>query len=173
LVEVEIVLDFFENLFGSHYLGWSAAVFLLSMMPGIGGPMTTIPLGTALGLPVATSALICIAGNLFPVPFVIIFIRRIFRWMRRKSVRLGKIADRFEKKAKEKGARFHRGMFIGLLVFVAIPIPLPGMGAWTGALIAGVSNIRIKIALPAIGIGVVIATLITSSVTIGLISLIR
>ena len=170
---IEIILGFFENLFGSHYFGWIAAVFLLSMLPGIGGPMTTIPLGFALGLPVATSALICIVGNIIPVPFIVLFIRYVFRWMRRNSVRLGKVADRFEEKAKAKGARFHRGMFIGLLIFVAIPIPLPGMGAWTGALIAAISNIRIRIALPAIGIGVIIAAIITSVVTYGLISLVR
>ena len=170
---VDIILSFFENLFGSQYLGWSAAILLLSMMPGIGGPMTTIPLGAALGLPVFTSAILCIVGNIFPVPFIIIFIRAIFGWMRKKSRRLGALVERFENKAKAKGARFHKGMFIGLLVFVAIPLPLPGMGAWTGALIAAIFNIRLRIALPAIGIGILIASIIATSVTIGFISLIR
>jgi len=167
------MLGFFENLFGSQYLGWSAAIFFLSMLPGIGGPMTTIPLGAALGLPVLSSAMICIVGNILPVPFIVVFIRSVFGFMRRKSRRLGAFVDKFEKKAKAKGARFHRGMFIGLLVFVAIPLPLPGMGAWTGALIAALFNIRLRIALPAIGIGILISALIATSVTFGFISLVR
>jgi len=169
---IEAVLGFFENLFGSQYLGWSAAVFALSLLPGVGGPMTTIPLGAALGLPVLTSAGLCIVGNILPVPFIIIFIRGIFGWMRRNSRRLGSLADKFEEKAKAKGKRFHRGMFIGLLVFVAIPLPLPGMGAWTGALIAAIFNIRLRIALPAISIGVSIAAMIATAVTFGFITLV-
>ena len=167
---VEVVLGFFESLFGSHYLGWSAAVLFLSMLPGIGGPMTTIPIGVALGLPILTSAAICWFGNVFPVSFIIIFIRSIFGWMRKRSRRLGAIADKFEKTAIEKGARFNRGMFIGLMIFVAIPIPLPGMGAWTGSLIAAIFNMRLKIAFPAIAIGVFIASLIAMAVTYGFIS---
>jgi len=135
--------------------------------------MTTIPLGAALGLPVPTCAVICVIGNILPVPFIILFIRTIFGWMRKLSQRLGRIADKFEEKAKSKGDRLRRGVFIGLMVFVAIPLPLPGMGAWTGALIASVFNIRIKIALPAISIGVTIASLIAVGVTYGFISLVH
>ena len=142
-------------------------------MPGIGGPSTTIPLGYfALGLSIPVSTMICIVGNILPVPFIVIFIRKIFDWMRTISNSLGKIADKFEEKAKSRGPRLQRGVFIGLLLFVAIPIPLPGMGAWTGALISAIFNIRLKTALPAIGLGVVIASLITISAIYGLTSLI-
>jgi len=168
---IEIVLDFFENLFGSQQLAWVAAIFMLSLLPGVGGPMTTIPLGVALGLPVFTAAIVCIIGNIFPVTFIILFIRTIFGWMRRLSKRLGRIADKFEEKAKSRGKRLSHGVFIGLMIFVAIPLPLPGMGAWTGALIAAIFNVRLKIALPAISIGVVIAASIATAVTIGFISL--
>jgi len=168
----EAVLGVFENLFGSQYMGWSAAIFAISLLPGVGGPMTTIPLGAALGLPVPTCAVICVIGNIFPVPFIILFIRTIFRWMRKKSQRLGRIADKFEDIAKSRGNRLRRGVFVGLLIFVAIPLPLPGMGAWTGALIASVFNIRIKTALPAISIGVFIAALFAVGVTYRFISLI-
>jgi len=116
--------------------------------------------------------MICIVGNILPVPFIVIFIRKIFDWMRTISNSLGKIADKFEEKAKSRGPRLQRGVFIGLLLFVAIPIPLPGMGAWTGALISAIFNIRLKTALPAIGLGVVIASLITISAIYGLTSLI-
>jgi len=84
--------------------------------------------------------------------------------MSSKSDFLGKIADKFEGKAQRRGERFQYGMFIGLLLFVAIPLPLPGMGAWTGALIAAIFDVRLKIAMPAIAIGVVIAGTITSLV---------
>jgi uncharacterized membrane protein len=84
--------------------------------------------------------------------------------MRKVSKLLGRIADKFEKKAQGRGENFNYGMFIGLLLFVAIPLPLPGMGAWTGALIAAIFDVRLKIALPAIAIGVVIAGTVTSLV---------
>jgi len=164
-------MHFLSDLLGSEYLGRCAVIFLLSLMPGIGGPSTTIPLGVVLGLSVPVSAVICVIGNIIPVPFIILFIRQIFTWMRKISETLAKIADKFEEKAKARGGRLRRGVFIGLMVFVAIPIPLPGMGAWTGALIAAIFDIRLKIALPAIGLGVLIASLITISATYGFISL--
>lgn len=168
---VEALLAFLENMFGATSLGWGAAIFILSMLPGVGGPMTSIPLGVALGLPVFSTAVICIIGNIFPVPFVIMFIRSVFGLMRKLSKRLGSLADRFEEKAKKYGVRLRRGIFIGLMIFVAIPLPLPGMGAWTAALIAAIFNIRLKIALPAIGIGVVISAIIATGVTYGFMSL--
>ena len=167
---IEAILGVFENLFGSYHIGWGVAIFAISLLPGVGGPMTTIPIGAALGLPVPTCAIICVIGNILPVPFIILFIRKVFGWMRKVSRRLGSIADKFEEKAKSKGKRLRRGVFIGLLVFVAIPLPLPGMGAWTGALIASIFDIRMKTALPAIGIGVIISSLIAVSVTYGLVS---
>jgi uncharacterized membrane protein len=88
------------------------------------------------------------------------------------SKSLGRIADKFEEKGKKGGVRLRHGVFIGLMIFVAIPVPLPAMGAWTGALIAALFDIRLRTALPAIGIGVVIASLITLGATYGLISLV-
>jgi len=169
---IETILGFLEGLFGSEQLGRYAVIFILSLLPGIGGPSTTIPLGTALGLSTMLSAVICIIGNILPVPFIIIFIRRIFAFMRKISKPLGKLADKLEEKAKSKGTRLQRGVFIGLMLFVAIPIPLPGMGAWTGSLVAALFDIRIKIALPAIGIGVFIAAVIATVATYGFISLV-
>jgi len=143
------------------------------MLPAIGGPTMAIPIGAALGLPPIPNALASIIGNALPTPVVIIFVRKAFEWMRKKSKRLGRLADKFEEKAKSKGAKFRNGMFICLMLFVAIPLPLPGMGAWTGSLIAAVFNVRLKIALPAIGIGVVIAGAIATAVTYGVITLVQ
>lgn len=168
----EAVQGFLQNIFGDSYLGRCLIVFMISLMPGIGGPSTTIPLGVfAIGLSIPMSSIICIIGNVLPVPFIIIFIRKIFDLMRKMSKRLGSIADKFEEKAKSKGTRLRRGVFIGLMLFVAIPIPLPGMGAWTGALIAAIFDIRLKTALPAIGIGVLIASLLTIGAIYGVISM--
>ena len=169
---VEVVLEFFENLFGDSYFARGAAIFVLSLMPGVGGPMTTIPLGVAFGLTPHASAGLCIAGNIFPVPFVIIFVRRVFGWMRKRSQFLGRVADKFENKAKSKGVRLRRGVFIGLMIFVAVPLPLPGMGAWTGALIAAIFDIKLRVALSAIGIGVIISAAIATSITYGFVSLV-
>jgi len=168
---VDVVLEFLENLFGSSYLGRCAVVFLMSMLPAVGGPSMAIPIGAVLGLPAFPNALASIVGNILPSPVVIIFVRRVFAWMRKKSQRLGRLADKFESKAKKRGASFRHGMFAGLLIFVAIPLPLPGMGAWTGSLIAALFDVRLKTALPAIAIGVIIAGTIAAGVTYGFISL--
>jgi len=155
---------YLQDILGSSPVGYYAIVFILSLMPAISGPPIVISIGMALGLPLIPTAITTVIGNIVPVPFIILFIRKIFEWMRRKSAFLGKIADKFERKAQVRGERFQYGMFFGLLLFVAIPLPLPGMGAWTGALIAALFDVRIKIALPAIAIGVVIAGTITSLV---------
>ena len=171
-MEATGLFQFLDGIFGASFLGRCFMIFSLSALPGVGNPITTIQIGVfALGLPVFTTATICFFGNIFPVPFIILFIRKIFSWMRKVSKTLGKIADRFEEKAKEKGVRLRRGVFIGLMLFVAIPLPLPGMGAWTGALIAAIFDIRLKTAMAAISIGVFITCLISLGVTFGIISL--
>jgi len=144
---------------------------MLSMLPAVGSPSMAIPIGAILGLPAIPNALAAILGNILPTPFLIVFVRKVFAWMREKSQRLGKIADKYENKARSMGTRLHRGFFVGLMLFVAIPLPLPAMGAWTGSLIAAVFNIRLRIALPAICLGVLIAGTISAGIVYGYISL--
>ena len=148
-------------------MGGHALVFLISMIPAISGPAIAIPIGAALGLPPVTNAIASMVGNILPVPFLLLLLRKIFRLMRRISPKLGKVVDYLEEKAKSRTSRFRYGAFFGLLIFVAIPLPLPAMGAWTGALIAVVFDIRIKIALPAIALGIAIACIIVTIVTYG------
>ena len=157
---------------GQSIIGSAAAVFVLSMAPGIGLSIM-IPMGVYLGLPLPLSALASILGNLAPVPIVIVFINRIFKWMRTKSKFLTTIADKFEEKSKSRGeTRYRRGEFLGLLIFVAVPIPfIPGTGAFTAAMIAGVLNTRMKTAIPAIAIGTVISATFVTLATYGLWSL--
>ena len=169
---VETVYAFLEGVFGATPVGRFAIVFIMSMLPAVSGPPIVIPIGVfILGLPLFSTALATVLGNMFPVPFIILFIRIIFEWMRKVNKWMGKIADKLEEKATARGNRFNYGMFIGLLLFVAIPLPLPGMGAWTGALIAALFNVRLKIALPAIGIGILIAGTITTVSVYGIMQL--
>ena len=140
------------------------------MLPAVSGPAIAIPIGAAMGLPPLTNAMASAAGNIFPVPFIIFFIRKIFAWMRKTSQFLGKIANKFEGRAKTRGLKFRYGAFIGLLLFVAVPFPVPGMGAWTGALIATVIDVRFKTAMPAIALGIIISSVITTVITYGLIA---
>ncbi|MEI3078579.1 MAG: small multi-drug export protein [Oscillospiraceae bacterium] len=93
-----------------------------------------IPFGLAHDIPQALLYPSCILANLLPVPFVILFLRRILAWMQRKGGRLASAAGWLEKRGRAKSARIKRSELLGLYLFVAIP--LPGTGAWTGALVA-------------------------------------
>jgi len=109
--------------------------------------------------------LVAILGNLVPVPFIIIFIRKIFKWMQGKSEFLANIVHKMEEKADKKKEQVLKYEFWGLLVLVAIP--LPGTGAWTGALVAAMLDMQLKRAMPAIVLGVVIAGIVVTIATYG------
>ena len=138
--------------------------FFVSMLPII-ELRGALPLGVAMGLTPMLSLIVSVVGNLLPVPFIIIFVRRVFTWMQKKSPRLARIAERLENKAWSKRDIVYKGEIIGLFLFVAIP--LPGTGAWTGALVAAILNIRLKVALPAIVAGVIAAGIIVFGITYG------
>ena len=124
-----------------------------------------IPFGVVRGLNIWTAIIASVLGNLVPVPFIILFIRRIFAWMRAHMPKLDGLVTRMEKKAEKNRAAVEKYAFWGLAILVAIP--LPGTGAWTGALVAAMMEMRLKRAFPAIVIGVVIAGVIVSIVTYG------
>ena len=129
-----------------------------------------VPYGVAAGLPVLPVLLVSIIGNMIPLPFIILFMRKILVWMKGKSELMRKIAEKLEKKAVSKKDVLVKYETFGLFVLVAIP--LPGTGAWTGALIASVFNLRLKNAIPAIFFGVIAAGLIMTILTYGVQSLI-
>lgn len=104
------------------------------------------------GLNPLISYLVCVIGNIIPVPFLILFVRPVFEWMKRHSATLGRIAERLETKAANKAGKIKKYEMLGLFLFVAIP--LPGTGAWTGSLIAAVLGMRIKDSFPMIALGV-------------------
>ena len=93
-----------------------------------------LPFGVALGLPYYLAFPAAVLGNLIPAPFIIVYIRKIFMMMRRYMPRLNGVVDKMEKKAHLKGQKVSKYKYIGLWLFVAIP--LPGTGAWTGSLAA-------------------------------------
>lgn len=137
---------------------------LISMVPVI-ELRGAIPIAVANGLDVKVALVASIIGNLIPVPIIILFVRKVFAWMRSKSQRLADLVERFEKKAEKHSEKVNRYEWWGLMILVAIP--LPGTGAWTGALVAAMLDMRLKRAFPAIAVGVVVAGLIVSYITYG------
>lgn len=141
---------------------------LVSMVPVIelrGG----IPFGVAAGLPVWLAFVAAVIGNIIPAPFIIVFIKRIFAWMRLKMPRLNRVVDKLEQKAHLKGTTVTKYKYLGLAIFVAIP--LPGTGAWTGSLAAAFLDMRLRKAMPAVILGVVVAGFLISVLTYGIASL--
>ena len=137
--------------------------FLISMVPVL-ELRGAIPIGVAGGLPPLAAMLIAIAGNLAPVPFLLVFTRRVFNWLKAKG-RIRRLVERLEQRAAKKSQLVMDYAWLGLCILVAIP--LPGTGAWTGALVAAVMNMRLKRAMPAIALGVVIAGFIVTCLTYG------
>lgn len=156
-------MGFFET-----FLGKAISTFLISMVPVI-ELRGAIPAGFASGLDIGTATVLSIIGNMIPVPFIILFIRKIFEWMKKKSKKLNKLVAYFENKAQKHRGKVEKYKFWGLLILVAIP--LPGTGAWTGALVAAMMEMRLKDAVPAIFLGVVIAGLIVALATAGVVNL--
>ena len=160
--------DFIVEAITGADIGKYLATFIISMIPVI-ELRGAIPIGVGLGLSHAEAMGISIFGNMLPVPFIILFIRPIFRWMTRQSGKLARLAEKLETKAEGKWDKIHRYQFFALTIFVAIP--LPGTGAWSGALIAAVMNMRLRNALPSILLGVLIAGILVSGITYGFTSI--
>lgn len=150
-------------LFGETVFGKLLMTFLTAMVPVV-ELRGAIPLGVAAGLPPAVAAVTAMAGNMVPVPFILLLVRRIFRLLRQISW-LGPRIDALEKRAHLKGRTVKKYRTAGLILLVAVP--LPGTGAWTGALVADVLDIRMRTALPAIAVGVVIAGGAITALTCG------
>ncbi len=133
-------------------------IFLISLLPVLelrGGLIAA----SLLGVEFVKAFMICFVGNMLPIPFIILFIRKILEYLSTIPVFkkiVGKIMNKSEKN-KEKILRYEKW---GLLIFVAIP--LPGTGAWSGALVAGLLGMRMKSAFPIITLGVLIAGVIMS-----------
>lgn len=154
-------MELFQFLAGTTS-GKCLFTMLVSMIPVIelrGG----LPFGVALGLPYYLAFPAAVIGNLIPAPFIIVYIRRIFELMRKYLPSLNGLVDKLEKKAHLKGKKVQKYQYLGLWLFVAVP--LPGTGAWTGSLAAAFLGMRLKKAMPAVVLGVLTAGCIMLGLT--------
>ena len=135
--------------------------FLISMVPVI-ELRGAIPSAIAMDIEPWLACTLSVIGNMIPVPFILLFIRKIFVWMKRYE-KLEKIVTKLENRAASKSESVKKYELIGLCLLVAIP--LPGTGAWTGALVAALMDMRFRRALPIIFLGVVIAGIVVTLVT--------
>lgn len=165
----EKLVSFLLNLLSgiqSIPFGREIIAFLLSMLPIIelrGG----IIAGRALGLDPIPTFIICYVGNILPVPFILWLIKGIINWMRESNINLlRKFVKWLDKKVNDKKGQIEKYGFWGLVLFVGIP--LPGTGAWTGCLIAAMLDMDKKKSFLAAAIGVIMAGIIMSILSIGI-----
>ena len=148
------------------YISAQAVVFIVSLMPILecrGGLLVA----SLLKVDILEAIPICVVGNLLPIPFILLFITKIFAWMKNFKVTRG-LVEKLEARAMNKSDALANGEFIGLLLFVGIP--LPGTGGWTGSLIAALLKMDFKKAILACFVGVLLATVIMSFVSYGLLA---
>lgn len=143
-------------------------IFFMAMVP-VSELRAAIPIGVVQGLNPFLTAVAAVAGNMIPVPFVVLFIRQIFDWARRRSPWLERRVTRFEEKLDRKAENVLKYERLGLLLFVAVP--LPGTGAWTGAAIAAILDLRLRSAALSILGGLIIAACIMTSISFGIVQL--
>ena len=163
---MERVVEMLVELFSQTIPG-ELTVFLLSLMPVIelrGGILAA----KLLGLEMLPAFFICLVGTLLPTPFILLFINKIFDWMR--NTRLVKLVDRMEAKGRSKFDKINRYKTLGLLIFVAIP--LPGTGAWTGSLAAALMKMDFKSAMISVVGGTLVADVIMCILSYGLLGLV-
>ena len=152
----------------SNTIGRIIATFVISMFPVIelrGG----IPYGVGFGLNPWVAFVVAMLGNLFPIPFILILLNGILEWMKTRKGIIGSAANWLENKAYKNQATIEKYKALGLIILVAIP--LPGTGAWTGALVATVLRMNRKTAFPCIVIGVLIAGIIVTAISYGFASI--
>lgn len=152
-------IDLFQNKIPNELI-----IFIISLFPILelrGGLIAA----SLLNVDLVPAFIICFLGNILPVPFILLFIRKIFDFLRDKKG-FSKLIEKLEKSSLEKSGKVTKWRNLGLVLFVAIP--LPGTGAWTGSLIAAIMEIPVKKAFPLVTIGVVIAGVIMSVFSYGL-----
>ena len=145
-----------------HYI----IMFIISMVPLV-ELRGAVPYGTAAGIPWQQCLIICMIGNMIPVPFIYLFARKILEWGKDKPY-IGKFFTWCLEKGHKGGAKLQekagRGTFWALLLFVGIP--LPGTGAWTGTLAASILDIGFKKSTLAVLLGVLLAGIIMTVVSL-------
>ena len=151
---------------GDELIRALAQTFFISMVPVV-ELRGAVPIAIAQDVPPLLAIAVACVGNLIPIPFILLFIRKIFAWIRRRIPKLDGLVTKLEKRAEGKSETVRKYTFWGLFFFVAIP--LPGTGAWTGALIAAMLEMRLKTAIPAIALGVVTAGIVMCLASLGVV----
>lgn len=147
-----------------QYVSKEIVVFIISMIPILelrGG----LIVASLLQVPITTAIPLCVFGNILPIPFILLFIKQIFKWLKQIKCFRGLI-EKLEERAMSRSDSIKRYEFWGLVIFVGIP--LPGTGAWTGSLIAALLEVDFKKAILAIFLGVLMATVIMAVFSYGL-----
>lgn len=146
-------------------------VFFIAMLPVI-ELRGALPVSQALGLPLALSYVVCVIGNMVPVPFIYLFARKVLEWGAQKS-RFSSVFSYFLTKGERAGQKLEaqagNGVYLALLLFVGVP--LPGTGAWTGTLAASFLELDFKRSVIAVMGGVLLAGIIMAIPSFGLFKL--
>ena len=163
----EAIAEYLVNTLGDKFSGEIVA-FIVSLLPilELRGGLVAAKL---MNVEFVKAFIICYIGNMLPIPFILLFIRKIFNLLK-KIPQVERILTKLEARSLRKAGNVKKYRLFGLLLFVGIP--LPGTGAWTGALIADLLDIRVKHSLPVIAAGVFIAGVIISVLSYGLLGLI-
>lgn len=160
----ESIANWFVDVFGGK-VSPEILVFIVSLLPVLELRGGLIAAGL-LNIPVFKAFVICFFGNMLPIPFILLFIRKLFRLLK-KAKPLRGIVNIIEKKVRKNSEKVMKYELWGLLLLVAVPIP--GTGAWTGAFVSVLMDIRMKKSLPIISLGVIIAGIIVSTVMYGVV----
>lgn len=163
----ETISEYIVNLF-SGTIPKELIVFIISLFPVLelrGGMIAA----SLLDVDLIKALVICYFGNILPIPFILLFIRKIFKFLKRFKTTRGLI-EKLEVRTMRKKDSVLRYRNWGLLIFVAIP--LPGTGGWTGALLASLLDIRIRNSFPIIALGILIADLVMAIFSYGLLGII-
>ena len=166
---VEIIKEFFLETVGKEL-----CVFFCSMIPII-ELRGAIPMGAAFdaaygGMPFWFTYFLSVAGNMLPVPFILLFIKGIIRWMSNSKVKFfNKVANFLLKRVEKNRGKIERFSFWGVCLFVAVPLPVTG--AWTGSLVAAMIDMKFWKAFLSCLFGVLIAGVVMTLISYGFVSI--
>lgn len=161
---MESIVTAFAGSLG-QYIPAELVVFIISMLPVLelrGGLIAAV----LLGIPMWQAIPVCVLGNIIPIPFLLLFIERVLKWLGRFRI-MKRFVSWIEERARKRTDKVAGFEFLGLTLFVGIPIP--GTGAWTGSLVASILNMDFKKAVLAELLGVAIATVIMALISYGVI----
>ena len=159
------IRELLVNTLLEHHIAPHWICFIVSMIPLIelrGGLIVS----SVLNVPLVKAIIFCIVGNIIPIPFILLFIKKILKLMKKiHFLKIDKFAEWLENRANKKSDALKKGEFLGLMLFVGIP--LPGTGAWMGSLMAALFDVKLPKAIVAELCGLILATIIMTVLSYG------